>query len=110
MKFFWLTLVAVLLSVGQILFKKSAVVASGENFLLGLVNFWMFLALLIYGFSTVLWVWLLKDIPLSTAYPFAALAFVLVPIGSVFLFGEVLSVRYLVGCTMILGGIILTAT
>jgi len=109
MKYLLLSSFAILMSVGQILFKKAAMAAEGQNFLLGLINGWMFVALALYGVATLLWVWILKQYPLSAAYPFVALAFVLVPIASVYIFDEAISVRYMWGCAMIIGGIVLTA-
>ncbi|MEP3048367.1 MAG: hypothetical protein ABJO09_09360 [Hyphomicrobiales bacterium] len=100
---------ALFMALGQVLLKKG-VLASGDSLFPGIINIWMFFAIILYVGSTLLWVWLLKQVPLSLAYPFAGLAFVIVPIGSYFVFGELLSVRYLVGCVVIILGIALTAT
>lgn len=97
------------MAAGQMLFKKAAMVAVGEEFLPGLLNIWMLLALVLYGFATLLWVWILKQLPLSAAYPFVALAFVIVPIGSVYFFNETINPRMLLGYAMIIGGIIFLA-
>ena len=56
----------------------------------------------------MLWVFLLKTVPLSTAYPFVALGFVLVPAAAAMLFDEPLSGRYILGVSCILIGIYLT--
>lgn len=108
MSYFWPLLFSILMAMGQFLFKKAALVSQGESFLWGILNIWMLPAIVLYAVATLLWIWILRHTPLSTAYPFVALAFVFVPIGSVFLFDEILSMRYLLGCSLIAGGIILT--
>ena len=45
----------------------------------GIENCWAFyVACLLYAAATVLWVWILTKLPLSTAYPFVGLSFVMV--------------------------------
>ena len=105
---------ALSMATGQILFKYGA---SQVPHVQGL-NGWFTLlfqpvilsALTLYGASTLLWLWLLQRIPLTTAYPFAALAFLLVPFGGWLIFNESLNSKYLVGVALILGGVILTST
>jgi multidrug transporter EmrE-like cation transporter len=46
------------------------------------------LALGAYALSVVSWVLALRDLPLSVAYPFMAMAFVAVPLASILLFKE----------------------
>jgi drug/metabolite transporter (DMT)-like permease len=99
---------------GQILFKLSAqylVVEKGPISLLASLLTWQFiLALVFYSLGTFFWVILLKYVPLSRAYPFVALSFVLLPVASYFLFGEVLSARYFVGLAFFMTGLFLVAT
>ena len=64
------------------------------------------LACLIYFIATVFWIVLLKTIPLSKAYLFMALSYVLVPLISMIFFDESISLRYMLGSAMILFGII----
>lgn len=68
------------------------------------------LGLALYGATTVLWVMALRDLPLSRAYIFAALAFVLVPFGAWFIFGEKLTVNYMIGVALIVTGIVVSAS
>lgn len=68
----------------------------------------LFVALALYGITTLAWVWVLQKIALGRAYPLIALAFVLVPIGSHFVFGERFQVQYFVGVAMIMAGILVT--
>jgi drug/metabolite transporter (DMT)-like permease len=61
--------------------------------------------LAIYGIASLLWIWLLRLIPLQKAYPLMALAYIIVPIlGRVFL-KEELRFRSIVGGIVILVGV-----
>ncbi len=101
-----------LLSTGQILFKLAAesfpkVLDWGSIFNF-VINKHFILALIIYGFATILWIWLLSKIPLSRAYPFIALAFILVPIMSNFFLGEKIPVTVILGSSIIIIGLIVS--
>lgn len=64
-------------------------------------------ALLLYLISTIAWVQALRTVPLSIAFMFNSLAFVLVPAAGFALFGEPVPRLFLPGLAMIIGGIIL---
>ena len=102
-----LTLVCVLaIAGGQILFKMAAQAADPAlAFPWQLMNAWLFAALVVYGAATLLWVWLLKVLPLNVAYPFVGLAFVIVPVAAAFFFHEALDWRHLAGGAMIAAGV-----
>jgi multidrug transporter EmrE-like cation transporter len=100
---------ALLLASGQILFKKAAMAVGSQALLQGIINGWTLAALVLYGGATLLWISILRSTPLSAAYPYAALGFVLVPLASQFIFGETLHARYLLGTACIIAGIILSA-
>ena len=96
------------IATGQILFKLSAshMHNSGTWFdPRGLVL--LFVALTLYGITTLAWVWVLQKLELGRAYPIMALAFVLVPIGSYFVFGERFQIQYFIGITLIMAGILI---
>jgi drug/metabolite transporter (DMT)-like permease len=109
----WLQLLSfpVALTAGQILFKRSAqqVDLSGSWVLalMRLPSMWAALAL--YGAATLLWVRILATVPLSRAYPFAAVAFVLVPAAGFLLFNEPINGRYAFGAALIVAGVIVAA-
>lgn len=96
------------IAAGQILFKLSAtsLQKSGSFFDLNTI-FTLFSAFALYGITTIAWVWVLQKIELGKVYPLMALAFVLVPIGSHFFFGERFQPQYFVGVTIIITGIII---
>lgn len=64
-------------------------------------------ALVLYGTGTLLYLWILNRLPLSRAYAFFALQFVLVPVLAVVLLGEAPSLRLFLGSALIVAGILL---
>lgn len=59
-------------------------------------------------FSVLVAIWVLRTVQLSQMVPFAAGAYILVPLGSHFFFGEYLRPRFWLGVTSIMVGICLT--
>ena len=114
--FLYLLVFVLLMCTGQILFKKTALILSKSYYsmhiskvfesLLILIKIpYFFLALLVYASATLFWLFILQKVPLSIAYPFTALAMVIIPILSIFLFQEKLSLNYWIGATLIVIGI-----
>lgn len=64
-------------------------------------------AMLLYGSTTLLWIWVLQRSSLGKIYPLMALAFIIVPLGSHYFFGEKFSSQYMIGVIFISTGIIL---
>ena len=112
---------AFLMSLGQLLLKKTALVISGMNIFslreFGLLKsiasvlqiHWLYLALCVYLFAIILWLHILQKVPLSIAYPFSSLAMIIVPIMANQIFSEKLSFSYWTGATLIIIGIIIIA-
>lgn len=105
-----LALFALVIAIGQLLFKRVSMGLAGvqgfDAIILKLATDPLFiLALMLYGSATILWVLALREVPLSIAYPFTALAFVLVPLASAAMFNEALSPRYFVGLAFVVGGV-----
>ncbi len=107
-----------LMSVGQLLFKKTALTISDnstntaglmEGLFRAIQSPWLYLALTTYALATVLWLYILQRIPLSIAYPFSALAMILVPLLSIYFFSERLSLSYFIGAFLIISGITVIA-
>lgn len=112
----WIVFVLVLYSFGmacgQILFKYAAQAGQytkSASILLSYLNVYFIGAVILYFSLTVLWVWLLRYVPLSTAYPFVALAFIFTPMLSFIFFGEKISLEYFLGLVLIAGGITVIA-
>jgi drug/metabolite transporter (DMT)-like permease len=99
----FILLTVVGLSFGQILFKMAAdtLVLSPAGLLQILQNSRLLLALVVYAGATAMWLLVLKVTPLRTAYPFAALAFVFVPVLAHFLLDEDIGWNTLAGALLI---------
>lgn len=97
---------SILLAVGQVMFKLTAMSAPPLNNISGLMslstNLWFWGALVFYGVATLIWIFTLQIVPLSMAYPFVALGFVIVPVASYFIFNEALNWQYGVGVFLII--------
>jgi len=97
------------MSFGQMLFKLAAdqtKLERSSTFIHALLTSWYFyVAVVLYGVLSVVWVWILTRVPLSQAYPFIVLAFVFTPALGVLLFGETLNASYLASLALILGGL-----
>lgn len=98
---------AAILCAGQILFKKAALAQTPGAFALGplLTSPWFGAAVVLYGLSTVLWVYILSRMPLSLAYPFSLLGAALVPFAAYFLFGEAVGIKVWFGTALVLAGL-----
>ncbi len=99
---------SLMLASGQILFKMAAEDARerGGSFVVALFLQPRFiLALALYGALTLLWTWILSKVPLSRAYPFVALAFVVTPILANWLLGERISGSVMVGTALVMAGL-----
>lgn len=107
---YFIALICVLgIAAGQILFKLSAATLqrTGSFFHLETLTT-LFSAFALYGVTTIAWVWVLQKIELGKVYPLMALAFVIVPIGSHFIFGEKFQTQYFLGVAVIIAGIVIT--
>jgi drug/metabolite transporter (DMT)-like permease len=109
-----LSLYAVAMAGGQIMFKLAALrappVGNLTERLMALVfNGFFLTALALYGALTLLWVWILTFTPLSRAYVFIALAFAITPLAGGFLFGEPIPLRLVIGIGLIVGGLLCVA-
>jgi len=109
MTYFLAILCVVGIASGQLLFKMSAKSLQDTGSLLHpQTASIIFLALALYGLTTIAWIWVLQKLELGKAYPLMALAFVLVPVGSHFVFGERFSVQYFIGILILITGILVT--
>jgi drug/metabolite transporter (DMT)-like permease len=99
-----------LIAAGQVLFKLTAnsINAAGTLFDRSVVSAGL-ASLAVYGIATLLWVFLLQTAPLSRAYPYMALSFVIVGLVSWLYFQEPLSGMYAAGLVLLVMGIIVIA-
>ncbi len=107
----WVGLIGtpLLISGGQVLFKvvsaRMSTVDAGAFRSLVLDPYFL-AAMIVYAIATISWILVLRSVPLAAAYSFMALGFLFVPILSIILFGEVLTLRYFVGALLIIAGLI----
>jgi drug/metabolite transporter (DMT)-like permease len=106
-QFAFIILTTVALAVGQVLFKVAARTfqTSPAHWLENFLNVRLLLALAVYFIATVMWLLVLKVTPLRIAYPFAALAFVLVPLLAHFFLRESLTWNTFAGAALIALGV-----
>jgi len=101
-------------AIGQLTL-KAAVDRMGEmslsfGMLLGLAtNLLFILAMAIYFVSAVLWLYALLKADLSFAYPFLSLTYIAVLFGGAFFFHETITWLRIVGCAVVIGGLIVIA-
>lgn len=106
-----LLFVVALMVAGQVLFKTTAVAWQEQGHWFNApVLTRLAASLAVYGFATIAWVWVLQHIPLGRAYPFMALAFLFVPLLSIWVFGESQGLRYYVGVALICIGVAISAS
>lgn len=97
---------------GQLLLKRAAMVgagASGGPFYRPFLSVWFILGVACLGLSSVLWVTVLKKLPLTIAHPITGIVFILVPIMSHALWDEPLPATRLAGIVVVIAGICLVA-
>lgn len=100
-----------MISSGQILFKMAAV-SINENLSTGfmsILNQHLIAGLFIYVLATALWIYLLRSVALSVAYPFMALSFLIVPVVSYYFFNEPLSLKVIIGGALVIVGVCIIA-
>lgn len=102
------------MALGQIMFKMASGQLHGMTgvplprlALAIAINPWFIGAILLYGALSVTWVWILAAVPLSTAYPFVALSFVITPLLGHLVFGDPFGLNQIAGLVLLLIGLFL---
>jgi undecaprenyl phosphate-alpha-L-ara4N flippase subunit ArnE len=95
------------LSAGQLLFKQAS--ADVQFSLSGLLHPKLLVAIVIYGIATLAWVFTLRNVNLTVAYPLTALAFITVPIAAHYVLGEPLRANLLIGAGLIIAGVYISS-
>ena len=105
-----LIIIPLVVAVGQILFKVTAVSNAGQGFLglLGNATFWT--AIILYGVATVVWIPMIESVPISRAYLFMALTYVYVPLFATLFLQEAVSLRSVLGTVLIIVGILISVS
>ena len=85
----------------QIMYKFAGLWSLSKPGLLGtaLKNPWIAMAL---------WLMILRQLSLSEAYPWTALIYIITPIASTIIFGEILKPQYFLGLALVVVGVVIT--
>lgn len=75
-----------------------------------ILNPWLWTALVSSGIGMLFWLFALRRLPLSIAYPWTALIYVLTPLFSALVFQDILSIRYGIGMALIVLGVLITTS
>lgn len=81
----------------------------GATYLHALGSPLVWLGLVLYGASAVLWLWVLSRLDVSLAYPLVSLGFVVTFVLGVWWLGEPFSLARLAGCGLIVAGVAVLA-
>jgi len=99
---------------GQVMLKHGMRIASaraadsgGSLALRAATSPWVLLGLVVFGVSAVAWLAALARVPLSVAYPFNALGYLVILTASIVLLHERASVLTWVGTAMVVSGLII---
>ena len=65
--------------------------------------------LALYGVGTVLWLFALRQLDLSLAYPFVAMSFIMVMLSGIVFLGEPLQASRVIGMALIVAGLLVMA-
>ena len=93
----------------QVCLKLGAISVEQNVSLLDNLNPFIFLGLFIYGSSFILWLFVLKTVPLTIAFSALAMSFIIVPLLSHTIFDEPYHLGVAVGSILICVGVALTA-
>jgi multidrug transporter EmrE-like cation transporter len=103
---------------GQLIIKARALAHAAEiagvprklPYLLAMItDIWVLSGLAAAVLAAICWMLVIQRLDLGYAYPFMALGFMLVPIGSAFFFGEPLPLTQLLGLGLIVAGVTVSA-
>ena len=105
---------SVLLTGGQVFLKfalmRMPAFAWTREFLWGMLTNWQFAACgLLFGASSLLWMYIVKQFPFSSAYPMVSLSYVFGMLAALIFFHEEVSVAKWVGVSFIVLGCMLIA-
>ncbi len=98
----------VLLVSGQTLWKigiEPVHLTGVKSVLIAMFSPWIIAGIVLYVIATVIWIYLLKQIPLSTLYPIQSLAYIAAVFVAIFVFHEHVSVTRWIGVGVIMIGV-----
>ena len=99
-----------LLVTSQIMYKFAGLWSLSHPGLLGTAfkNPWIAMGLGSAMIAMVLWLMILRQLSLTEAYPWTALIYIITPVASTIIFGELLKPQYFLGLTLVAVGVYIT--
>ncbi len=106
-----LVLTVLMIASGQILFKVSAnrIELSEDYGIFRYLDPVLIFALILYAVATMMWIYVLRKVPLNVAYPFMSLSFVIVPTLSWLLLKENPTYYTFLGGVVIFAGMLISS-
>lgn len=92
---------------GMLVAGDMSIIAMAHNVCTLVTNVWLWLAMLCYGVSILLWMSVLSKVEVSFAYPFLSIGYVISAVVGFFFFGENLSPIRIAGIIVICLGVVL---
>ena len=98
---------------GELLLRKGSLVApklggaAGVFGITSLISGWTWIGIISYCLSLVSWLYVLRSVPLSIAFPLINIVHALVPLGAWIFLGEHVSHRRWLGITLIIMGVLM---
>ena len=93
----------------QILFKKIALGPGGQNYMALLLEPMFYLGVILFMMQAVVWLAVLRRLPLSRAYPFTSLTIIISLICGAVFFGESITLGNVLGSLVIMTGVVIIA-
>lgn len=100
------------MTAAQIFFKMAGLESlEGAGFMKSwILNSWLWISLGASAVGMLFWLFALRRLSLSIAYPWTAMIYVLTPLCSVFVFNDLLTIQYGIGMIFIVLGIYITTS
>jgi drug/metabolite transporter (DMT)-like permease len=110
MRYLALLVIVCVASAGQLLLKLSVTTGDGgaqswKSYAGLFVNPYFIAGMVMYGCTSLAWMWALKTFPLSRVYPILALSFVIVPLLAKYVLQERIGYSDAFGMILILAGV-----
>ncbi|MCP4574111.1 MAG: 4-amino-4-deoxy-L-arabinose-phospho-UDP flippase [bacterium] len=99
-------LAVVLRSAAAILAKQAAIVSVGGGVTGLVINPWLVAEVVVLGLQAIVWSAVLRRAPLTYAYPFLGLTFVINLAAARFVFGEAIRLQHMAGVGIIMAGVL----
>lgn len=108
----WLAGMIFFMATAQVMFKLAGnhAAAQSDPAQIFMNNAWLWAGLVSSAVGMVCWLLTLHKMPLSRAYPWTAMIYVITPLASAVIFDDVLTGQYLLGMACIVLGVYITAS